>query len=163
MRKLFIIIPALIASIIAAQSSPEFASEEEMLERTRAAFDTQLNLTCVRGMQADWIAEDAVYQYALSGIDVNLRVEGRAGIKEHLCALESTAPDATAENMRYSHTLNPDMVYVQYDLVLTDGSGKRSSALAIIEMRGNQIVQFRQLNRSPGNLVVLEARNIGTD
>ena len=163
MSKLFIIISALIASIVAAHSSPEFPSEEQMLERTRAAFDTQLNLTCGRGMQTDWIAEDAVYQFALSGIDVNLRVEGRAGIKEHLCALASMAPDATAENMRYSHTLNPDMVYVQYDLVLTDGGGKRSSALAIIEMRDNQIIQFRQLNRSSAYPVVLEARNVGTD
>ena len=147
----------IIATIAATQLSPAFATERDVIERAQAAFDAQLALDCVPNSQIDWVAEDAVYQYALSGIDMSLRMEGRAVIAEPLCALSAVAPAAVAENMHYFPTLHPDMVYVQYDLVPIDGIGKRTSPLAIIQMRDNQIARFTQLSKSPESLDVLKA------
>ena len=66
----------------------------------------------------------------------------------HLKALAEAAPRATLENMQFFPTLEPDVVFVQYDLVPADSAAKRSSALAIIQMHGDQIVKFTQLSRS---------------
>ena len=153
MKKLLV----MFAAIAATQLSPAFAIERNVIDRAQAAFDAQLALECVSNTQIDWVAEDAVYQYALSGVDVSLRVEGRAAVAAHLCALSVVAPDAIAENVHYSPTLDPEVVYVQYDLVTVDGAGKHRKPLAIIQMREDQIVKFRQLSKSPESLKVLEA------
>jgi hypothetical protein len=128
-----------------------------IIERAQTAFAAQLALDCGPDTQMEWVAEDAVYQYALSGIDVNLRMEGRTVVAEHLCAMSDFAPEAIAQNIHYFPTLMPDLVYVQYDLVPTDGTSERSRPLAIIQMRADQIVKFTQLSRSPESLKVLTA------
>ena len=153
MKKLLVII----ATIAATQLSPAFAIERDVIERAQAAFDAQLALDCVPNAQNDWVAEDAVYQYALSGIDVSLRMQGRAVIAEHLCALSVFSRGAIAENIHYFPTLHPEIVYVQYDLIPANGSGKRSKPLAIIQMRDTQIARFTQLSKSPESLEVLKA------
>ena len=153
MKKLLVVI----AAIAATQLSPALAIERDVIERAQAAFGAQLALDCAANAQIDWVAEDAVYQYALSGVDVSVRMEGRAVVAAHLCALSAAAPDAIAENIHYSPTLHPEIVYVQYDLVPADGSGKRSKPLAIIQMRDNQIARFTQLSKSPESLEVLKA------
>jgi hypothetical protein len=127
------------------------------IERAQAAFAAQLALDCAPGMQMHWVAEEAVYQYALSRVDVRLQVEGRASVAEHLCALSAVAPDAIVQNIHYFPTLKPDLVYVQYDLIPTDGTRERSRPLAIIEMQGDQIVRFTQLSRSPESMTVVNA------
>jgi len=43
------------------------------------------------------------------------------------------------------------------ELVPIDGIGKRCSAMAIIEMRGNRIAGFTQLSRLPESFDVLQA------
>ncbi len=146
-----------VVTIVAAHLSPALAMEKDIVERAKVVFTEQLELRCTPSTQTDWIAEDAVYQYALSHIDVRLHLEGRKAIADHLCALSQSSPIAKAENIRYFPTLNRDIVYVQFDLVPVDGVGKRGSPLAIIEMRDNQIASFMQLSRSPGSLKVLEA------
>ncbi len=153
MKKLLV----MFATIAATQLSPAFAIERNVIERAQAAFDAQLALDCVPDTQIDWVAEDAVYQYALSGIDVRLRMEGRAVVAEHLCALSAIAEDEIAENFRYFPTLHPEIVYVQYDLVPADGIGKRTSPLVVIQMRADQIARFTHLSKSPESLRVLEA------
>jgi hypothetical protein len=154
MRKLLIIV----AAFVVTQSSPAFAIVKDSIERAQAAFDAQLTFNCVQGKQIDWVTEDAVYQYALSDIDVSLRVEGRDAVAAHLCALSSAAPDSIAENIHYYPTLNPEMVYVQYDVVPIDGIGEHSREVAaVIQMRADQIVRFTQLSRSAESLEVLEA------
>ena len=127
------------------------------LERAQAAFGAQLALDCSSNTQMSWVAEDAVYQYSLSNINVKLSVEGYADVTTHLCALAAFAPVASAENIRYFPTLDPEIVYVQYDLVATDGSGNLSRQLAIVELQGTQIARFTQLSRSPESLKVLRA------
>ena len=98
-----------------------------------------------------------MYQYALSGIDVKLQVEGRANVAEHLCAMSAVAPAAIAQDVHYYPTLKPDLVYVQYDLVSTDGTGRHSRPLAIIQMQDDQIISFTQLSRSPESLTAVNA------
>jgi hypothetical protein len=83
-------------------------------------------------------------------------MQGRAVIAEHLCALSAVAPHAIAQNFRYFPTLNPEIVYVQYDLVTADGIGGRTSPLVVIEMRAGQIARFTQLSKSPESLKALE-------
>lgn len=153
MRKLLV----LFATIAAMQLPPAFAIETNVIERAQAAFDAQLALDCVPNAQTDWVAKDAVYQYALSGIHVSLRLEGRVVVAEHLCALSAVAQDSIAENFRYFPTLHPELVYVQYDLVPADGIGKRTSPLVVIQMLDDQIARFTQLSKSPESLKVLEA------
>ena len=157
MKKLLV----LFATIAAMQFSPAFAIERNVIERAQAALDAQLALDCVPNTQLDWVAEDAVYQYALSGVDVSLRVEGRAVVTEHLCALSAIAQGDIAENFRYFPTLHPELVYVQYDLVPADGIGERTSPLVVIQMRADQIARFTQLSKSPESLRVLEATTGG--
>jgi hypothetical protein len=128
-----------------------------VIERAEIAFAAQLALDCASGTQAEWVADDAVYQYALSGIEVKLQVEGRANVAEHLCAMSAVAPEAVAQNIHYFPTLKPDLVYVQYDLVSTDSKGKDSRPLAIIQMQDDQIISFTQLSRSPESLRVVNA------
>jgi hypothetical protein len=153
MKKLLV----MIAAIIATQLSPAFATERDAIERAQAAFDAQLALECVSDAQIDWVTEDAVYQYALSGIDVSLRMEGRSVVAAHLCALSAVATDASAENIHYFPTLDPEVVYVQYDLVPVDGAGKSTKPLLVIQMRDDKIARFTQLSKSPESLEVLKA------
>jgi len=128
-----------------------------VIERAQIAFAAQLALDCASGTQAEWVADDAVYQYALTGIEVKLQVEGRANVAEHLCAMSAVAPEAIAQDIHYFPTLKPDLVYVQYDLVSTDGTGRDSRPLAIIQMQDDQIISFTQLSRSPESLRVVNA------
>ena len=157
MKKLLVII----AAIAATHLSPAFAIEMDVIERAQAAFAAQLALKCVPSAQADWVAEDAVYQYALSGIDVSLRIEGRAAVAAHLCALSAADPNANVDNVHYSPTLDPEVVFVQYEQVPVDAAATRTNTLAIIEMRGNQITNFTQLNRSPESLQIVQAATRG--
>ena len=154
--------PAIVAAALnegelAETLSNAGSSTKSIIERAQTAFAAQLSPVCEPGTNMDWIAEDAVYQYALTGIDVSLRMEGRDVITKHLCALSTIAADAVVQNVSFFPTLKPDLVYVQYDLVRTDGTGQRSNSLAVIEMRADQIVNFRQLSRSPGSVAVLKS------
>jgi hypothetical protein len=153
MKKLFV----MIATVAATQMSPAFAMERDVIARAQAAFDAQLALRCAADTRIDWLAEDAVYQYALTGIDVSLRMQGRGVVAEHLCAIAAVAPDAKVENVHYFPTLHPDIVYVQYDLVPADADAERSKPLAVIQMRDEKIASFTQLSKSPQSLQVLKA------
>lgn len=160
MRKLLVVA----AALAAVQSLPVSAADQTatgVMERAEKAFASQLALLRTpsngQNVQASWIAPDAVYQYALHGLSVSLRLEGRAAVTEHLRALAEAAPSAAVENIRFFPTMEPDVVFVQYDLVFADGTGKRSSPLASIQMRGEQIAKFSQLNRTPESLQALQA------
>jgi hypothetical protein len=150
-----------IATIAALNTSPASAVQKDVIERASLAFTEQLELSCTPGAEPEWIAEDAVYKYALSSLYVWLRVEGREAVAAHLCGLSAVAPAAEVENIQYIPTPDREVVFVHYDLVPTDGSGERKSPLAMIEMRGNQIVNFTQLSRSPQSLNVLQAATGG--
>lgn len=153
---------ALFAIIIAGHASSALAVPKDAIDRAQAAFAEQLSLECSPTERLYWVAEDAVYQYVLSGINVRLRVEGRDAVAEHLCALSGVVSDAKlVENIRYFPTLDPKVVFVQYELVPADGIGERSNSLAIIEMRQHQIAKFTQLNRSAESLKVLQAATGG--
>jgi hypothetical protein len=136
---------------------------DNLIERAEKAFASQLSQTYATGHSEDgealWIAKDAVYQYALNGIGVSLHLEGRTTITAHLRALADATPSAAIEDIRFFPTSEPDLVFVQYVLVPTDGVGKRSSSLATIQMRGDQIAKFTQLNRTPETLQALKATN----
>jgi ketosteroid isomerase-like protein len=151
MRKLLVVLTALAAM----QLSPAFAVERDVIERATLAFSEQLELTSSTNGDLEWIAEDAVYQYPLNDINVKLRVEGRDAVGAHLRALFDVAPKTEVENIQYFPTLDRNVVFVRYDLMSSDGSGKRLSTVAIITMRGDQIVEFTQLNQSAQNLEVL--------
>jgi hypothetical protein len=159
MRKLLVV-----ASVLAAtQMAPALAADQTdcaLIERAQKAFAAQLALSRSPdnggSAQATWIAKDAVYQYALRDVGVSLRVEGRAVVTAHLRALANAAPVAGVESIRFFPTMEPDVVFVQYVLVPADG-GERSSALAIIQMQGEQIVKFTQLNRTRQSLQALKA------
>lgn len=151
-----------IATLLAAYQTTSVAAGEttgSVVQRAEKAFAAQLTLTRaasgVENAPPAWIAKDAVYQYALRGIDVTLRVEGRTAVAAHLRALAEAAPGALIENVHIYPTLEPEVVFVQYDLLPQDGVGKRTSPLAIIEMRGEQIVKFTQLSRSSESLRAL--------
>ena len=151
MRKLLFVI----AALATMQLSPALAVERDLIERARVAFSEQLELTSSTIGDLEWIAEDAVYQYPLNDINVKLRVEGRDAIASHLRALFQVAPHTKVENVTYYPTLDRDVVFVRYDLVAVDGSGELRSTVAIITMRGAQIVEFMQLNQSAQSLEVL--------
>ena len=151
MRKLLVAI----AAIMAVQISPSFAVERDVIERAKVAFSEQLELTSSTSGDFEWIAEDAVYQYPLNNINVKLRVEGRDAIGAHLRALFDVAPDAEVEKVGYYPTLDPNVVFVRYDILSADGRGERRSTAAIITMRGDQIVEFMQLNQTAQTLEVL--------
>ena len=160
MRKLLVIAAALAAT----QLPPALAGDQAasgLIGRAEKAFASQLaqSHTSASGKdgEATWIAEDAVYQYALSGIEVSLRIQGRAAVTTYLRALADAAPNAAIENIRFFPTLEPELVFVQYDLVPADDVAKRTSPLAIIQMEGDQIVKFTQLNRTPQSLQALKA------
>jgi hypothetical protein len=159
MRKLLVIASALAATQFAPASAAD-QTANGVIERAEKAFASQLALTRAPdnggSVQATWIAKDAIYQYALRDIGVSLRVEGRAAVSAHLRALADAAPGAGVENIRFFPTMEPDVVFVQYDVVPADG-GERSSPLAIIQMQGEQIVKFTQLNRTPESLQALKA------
>lgn len=151
MRKLLVIFVA----VAAMQFSPAFAVERDVIERAKLAFSEQLELTSSASGEYEWIAEDAVYQYPLNDINVKLRVEGRDAIAAHLRALFDVAPETEVEKVSYFPTLDRNVVFVRYDLVATDGSGDRRATVAIVTMRGDQIVEFTQLNQSAKNIEVL--------
>lgn len=165
MRKLLVII----AAVAATQLSPVLAADQtadDLIERAEKAFASQLALTRAsdsgQSEQASWLTHDVVYEYAqreyaLRGIDVNFRVKGRAAVTAHLQALADVAPDAIVENIRFFPTLEPDVVFVQYDLVAPDDFYKRSSTVATIQIRGDQIAKFTQLNRTPESLQAMKA------
>lgn len=155
MRKL------LVAAISVTYLSSAFAADpaaEPVAARAKNAFVAQLAMQDAHGT---WIAEDAIYQYTLTeyglrGHGVNLTVEGRQAVLAHLRALADGAPRANISNVYVFPTLEPDVVFVQYELRPVDG-GKASMPLAIIQMRGNEIVKYTQLSRTPEILQALKA------
>ena len=152
MKKLMIVF----AAVAAMQLSTAFAIERDVIDRAKLAFSEQLEMTSSTIGDFDWIAEDAVYQYPLDGINVKLRVEGRDAIARHLRALSAIKSNVDAESIRYYPTLDPNVVFVQYFLVPADGIGERRNTIAIIEMRDDKIANFTQLNRSADSLKVLK-------
>lgn len=146
-------------AVSAAETNPLAADRltDDVVKRAREAFNAQL---AMRDPQAPWVAEDAVYQYALTeyglrGSGVNVRVEGRPAVLAYLRALADNAPKATISNLYVFPTLEPDLVFVQYQRTPADGS-KPSMPLAIIEMRGKEIARYTQLGRSPEILQALK-------
>jgi ketosteroid isomerase-like protein len=152
MRKLLIAFVALAA----IQLSPAFSAERDVVDRAKLAFSDQLQLICSDTGEYDWIAENAIYQYPLHDINVKLRVEGRDAISRHLRALSEVTPNATVENVTYYSTLDSDIVLVQYDLVSGEGRNERRRVAGIIEMHGDQIAGFMQLNGTRENLKVMQ-------
>jgi hypothetical protein len=146
-----------IGTIVATLSSPAYAVAADAVKGAQVAFAKQLGFNCVSGEGTDWIAEDAIYQYALNRVDIRLHVEGRKAIADYLCALSESAQTTKVANVHFYPTLNPEKVFVQYELVPVDGIGERRGAMAIIEMRDHRIAGLTQLSRSPGSLKVLEA------
>ena len=148
-------------ALSAFQMSSVMAAERDVIDRARVAFDDQLQLSCSVGGEYDWIADNAVYQYPLHDINVKLRVEGRDAVAEHLRALAEIEPSVAIENISFYPTLKPDVVFVRYEVVKTDSAEKRRPVVAIIEMRGNQIAGFTQLNSTDANLQVMQAATAG--
>jgi hypothetical protein len=140
---------------VTPEGQPPFT--KTIIERAQNAFARQLNIDCQADEQMNWVAEDAVYEYALSRIDVRLQLQGRSSVTEHLCALSETTAQNIVRNVHYFPTLKPDLVYVQYELVATDGSGNNTRPLAIIQMRDDQIVHFTQLSRSTESMEIVNA------
>ncbi|MGD2140580.1 MAG: hypothetical protein PVH25_09305 [Burkholderiales bacterium] len=154
MKKLF----ALFVLITAGYVAPALAVPNDVIDRAQTAFTEQLSLDCTSNAPRDWVAKDAVYQYVLSDIYLRLSVEGRDAVAEHLCALsDGKSGGNVIQDIHYYPTLDPEVVFVQYEMVPVDGFGKRANQLAIIRMRNNQIARFTQLNRSPESLKVLTA------
>jgi hypothetical protein len=150
-----------ITTVVALNTSPASAIQRDTIERAKDAFTEQLDQNCASSATPEWIAEDAVYEYALSNINVRLRLEGRTAITEHLCAISESAPASSVRNIRYFPTLHDNIVYVQYDLVSDDGIKQSVSPMAIIEMHGDQIVKFTQLSRSAQSLKALQTNSEG--
>ncbi|MBI1397219.1 MAG: hypothetical protein GC151_14700 [Betaproteobacteria bacterium] len=151
-----------VAAMAAMQLSCAFAADGEVIARARVAFGEQVKLSCSRNVEPAWIAPEAVYRYRLNDTS-ELHVEGRRGVIAHLCALKEVGRSTAAENVRFFPTLEADTVFVQYDLVPVGGPATSSRMLAIIEMRGDRIAGFTQLNRSPESLEALELLNAGTN
>lgn len=157
MRKLLVLCAALGVTHLSSALAADPASND-VVARAKEAFTAQLTL---QDPQTPWVAEDAVYQYTLTeyglrGSGVNVRVEGRPAVLAHLRALADSAPKATISNLYVFPTLESDLVFVQYLLTPADG-GKPTMPLAIIEMRGKEIVKYTQLNRTPEMLQALKA------
>jgi len=87
---------------------------------------------------------------------LKLRVEGRDAISRHLRALSEVAPKTAVEDVTYYPTLDSDIVFVQYDLVSGEGRNERRRVAGIIEMHGDQIASFIQLNSTRENLKVMQ-------
>ncbi len=151
MRKLLVVFTVFTGML----ASPAIAVERDVIERAKIAFSEQLQLTSSSSSAFQWIAEDAVYQYPLSSINVKLRVEGRDAISAHLRALVDFAPHTKVANIQYFPTLDRDVVFVRYDILSADDGGKVRSTMAIITMRDDQIAEFTQLNQSAQTLEVL--------
>ena len=104
--------------------SPNYHSEQipqrNATRRAEEAFASQLTQSHAsagsKEAEAIWIADDAVYEYALSGTDISLRVQGRAAVTAYLRAPVDAAPSAAIENIRFFPTLEPDLVFVQYHI-----------------------------------------------
>jgi len=153
MRKLLIAF----AALAAVQLSPAFSAERDVVDRAKIAFSDQLQLIASDTGEYDWITENAVYQYPLHDINVKLRVEGRDAISRHLRALSEIAPNTTVEDVSYYPTLDSDTVFVQYDLVSGEERNERRRVAGIIEMHGDKIAAFMQLNGTRENLKVMQA------
>lgn len=149
------------AALAAIQLSPVYAVERDVIDRAKLAFSEQLQLTCSESGEYEWIAENAVYQYPLDDINVKLRVEGRDAIAKHLRAVSEIAPGPGVENIGYYRTLDSNVVFVQYDRMSHGESGERRPVVAIIEMRGDQIVNFTQLNSTRESLEAVQAVSDG--
>jgi len=149
------------AALAAIQLSPVFAAERDVIERARLAFSEQLQSACSASGEYEWLAENAVYQYPLQDINVKLRVEGRDAVAKHLRAVSEIAPGTGVENVRYFPTLDQNVVFVQYDRVSHGERGERRPVVAIIEMRGDQIVNLTQLNGTRESLQALQAVSDG--
>jgi len=152
MRKLLVVF----AALAAIHLSPAFSAERDVIDRAKLAFSDQLQLICSDTGEYDWIAENAVYQYPLHDIHLKLRVEGRDAISRHLRALSEVAPKTAVEDVTYYPTLDSDIVFVQYDLVSGEGRNERRRVAGIIEMHGDQIASFIQLNSTRENLKVMQ-------
>jgi hypothetical protein len=61
------------------------------------------------------------------------------------------------ENIHYYPTLDRNIVFVRYDRVSHGSSGERRPVVAIIEMRGEEIVNFTQLNGTRESLLAVQA------
>jgi hypothetical protein len=143
--------------LTAIHLAPVSAAERDVIERARLAFSEQLRLACSVNGEYGWIAEHAVYQYPLAGIDMTLRVEGRDAVANHLREISEIDPATQVENIAYYPTLDRNIVFVQYDRVSHGESVERRPIVAIIEMRGDQIVKFTQLNGARESLQAVNA------
>ncbi len=150
-----------LAILVAIQSAPVFAAERDVMDRARLAFSEQLQLACSESGEFDWVAENAVYQFPLNDINVKLRVEGRDAVAKHLRAVSEIALGTDVENVRYYPTLDRNIVFVQYERVSRGENGERRPIVAIIEMRGDQIVEFTQLNGTRESLQAVQAISDG--
>ena len=157
MRKLFVGL----AVLAAVHLSPAFATERDVIQRAKLAFSEQLELVSSVSGEYEWIAENAVYQYPLYDINVKLRVEGRDAVSAHLRAVAAVAPNMQVENISYYPTLDRNVVFVQYDRVSRDGTDERRRIVAIMEMRGDQIVSFTQLNTTRESLQAMQTVSDG--
>ncbi len=118
----------------------------DLIARASVAFRGQATLaeSPQRDLQTGWFAEDATYEYSAAPLGMLLSWHGEAAIHQHLHQRADRGEIIEGSNVMFFPTNDPITVFVQYE---TSGTRART-VVALIEMRGREIVKLRKFARA---------------
>jgi hypothetical protein len=132
-------------------STPNFSADMasgsgDLIARATVAFQGQTaSLTSLqRETHSKWFAEDASYEYSVPAEAILLSWHGESAIHQHLRHRADQGESIESSNVMFFPTNDPNIVFVQYEI-----SGTRARpVVALMEMRGSEIVKIREFARA---------------
>ncbi len=118
----------------------------DLIARATVAFHGQAaSLTSAqRETQSRWLTDDAAYEYSAPAEAILLSWHGESAIHQHLRHRADEGESIESSNAMFFPTNDPNIVFVQYEV-----SGTRARlVVALIEMRGSEIVKIREFARA---------------
>ncbi len=118
----------------------------DLIARASVAFLGQAALlqSPERELQKGWFAEDATYEYSATSLGMLLSWHGEAAIHQHLHQRADRGDSIEGSKVMFFPTNDPITVFVQYE---TSGTRART-VVALMEMRGSEILKFREFARA---------------
>lgn len=118
----------------------------DLIARASMAFLGQAALaeTPTRELQTGWFAADATYEYSAAPLGMLLSWHGEAAIHQHLLERADRGDIIEGSKVMFFPTNDPITVFVQYE---TSGTRART-VVALMEMRGSEIVKLREFARA---------------
>ena len=127
----------------------------DLIARASVAFHGQAALveSPQRESQSGWFTEDATYEYSAPPLGMLLSWHGESAIHQHLRHRADRGDIIGASKVTFFPTSDPSTVFVQYE---TSGTRART-VVALMEMRGSEILRIREFARAETIVDVLLA------